>query len=213
MFLKKHFVIGLLGISLFLISTITFEILGVGNYYVENIKYHLLTPSETRGIDFMSLDALIRYSLNISTETVKYIKFFCLLIIYLMALKKSTHILTVIFLLTVYFLFFYDLVFQYHFSVLGPLLAICVLVLPQFQTKIARVLILIINLPNIFFILRFLKAQIIFDPIYGPNPTMVGWQVVSFFQILPIIFLVLVVLTPIINDTIRKLNNIKPLFK
>lgn len=201
---KRKVSITLLGLSLLLISTLTFNILGFGHYFIDNVKYHLLNPVATRGIDFMSLDALLRYTFNLSTETIRIIKLFALILIYAFALKKSSHVLSVIFLLTVYFLFFYDFVFQYHFSVLGPLLSVCLLVLPEFQTRIAKILILIINLPTIFFILRFFKFQFIFDPIYGPNPTMAGWQIVSLFQVLPILLLVIIVLVPEIKFYLEK---------
>lgn len=203
---KKKFLITFLGLLLFLISTITFDILGLGHHFIDNVKYHLLNPVATEGIDFMSLDALLRYTFNLSTETIRIIKLFVLILIYVFAFKKSSHVLSVIFLLTVYFLFFYDFVFQYHFSVLGPLLSICLMALPEFQTRIARILILIVNLPTIFFILRLFKFQFIFDPVYGPNPTMVGWQIVSFFQILPILLLTIIVLVPDIKFYSKKLK-------
>ncbi len=208
--LKKKFLIATIGICVFLISTLTFNILGIGGYYVENIKYHLLNPVATEGIDFMSLDALLRNTLNLSTETIRYLKFSILLIIYLLALGKKSNALAIIFILMVYFLLFYDLVFQYHFSILGPILSICLLALPSFQTKLARILILVINLPTVFFILRFLNIEFNFDSTYGNNPTITGWQIVSFFQLLPIIILsVIIFIKELPEGLIKRLSLIK----
>ena len=202
--------IATIGICVFLISTLTFNILGIGGYYVENIKYHLLNPVATEGIDFMSLDALLRNTLNLSTETIRYLKFSILLIIYLLALGKKSNALAIIFILMVYFLLFYDLVFQYHFSILGPILSICLLALPSFQTKLARILILVINLPTVFFILRFLNIEFNFDSTYGNNPTITGWQIVSFFQLLPIIILsVIIFIKELPEGLIKRLSLIK----
>lgn len=207
---KKEFMVAIIGILLFLISTITFNILGIGDYYTENIKYHLLNPVSTKGIDFMSLDALLRYTFNLPAEIIKYTKFIFLLAIYLLAFNKKVNTLTLIFLLTTYFLFFYDLVFQYHFSILGTVLSICLLTLPNFQTKITRSLILLINLPTIFFLLRLLNFEYYFDQVYGHNPTMLGWQIVSAFQLLPIIMIsVIIFIKEIPFNILMKFSKLK----
>ncbi len=205
--IKRNFLVAIVGISLFLISTISFNIVGVGQHFTNNLMNHLASPRIPDSIDFMSLDALMRRTFNLSSELIKYIKYIVLIGIYVISLSKKTNITMSIFLISVYFLFFYDHVFQYHFSILGPVLAICLLTLPEFQTKIARILILIINLPSVFFLLRIFNFQFIFDPVYGPNPTIAGWQIVSFFQILPILLLTIVVLIPQIHYSINKLRH------
>ncbi|MEK6883091.1 MAG: hypothetical protein AABY22_25930, partial [Nanoarchaeota archaeon] len=106
----------------------------------------------------------------------------------------------------VHFLFFYDLVFQYHFSVMGPLLAICLLILPHFQTKLARLLILIISLPNIYFIFRLLNIGIRQNTILGTDPIFQIQQIVSFIQILPIVLLIIIVLVPDIKKLLMDLK-------
>lgn len=196
LFLKRKWTILITGVSIFVISTLTFKLLGVGDYYVDNIIYHLLTPIPTKGIDFLSLDALLRNGFGIPQEIVRIIRLVSLGGIYALSLSKRISIAKIFFLLTVYFLFFYDLVFQYHFSILGVILSICVLVLPEFQTKISRILVLIINLPTIFFIFRLLGIGVINNPILGTDPTFSTWRIVSIFQILPIIALIVIVLLP-----------------
>lgn len=188
------------GLLIYFISTFTFKLLGVGDYYIDNLIYHLRTPIEAKGIDFMSLDALLRSTLNFSPENVKIIKYIMLGIIYLLSFDKKISIIKIIYLLIIYFLFFYDLLFQYHYSVLGPMLCICLLVLPEFQNKLARLLILIINLPTIFFVFKGLNIGVTNNPILGTDPTIPTWQVVSFFQILPIIILTAIVLIPDIKN-------------
>ncbi len=208
--IKKYYFPAVIGISIFLISTITFNILNIGNYFTDNLIYHLLNPKEGKSIDYMSLDAFLRYTFNISPDFIKYFKYIVLISIYLLAFNKKTHILTLIFLLTSYFLFFYDHLFQYHFSVLGAILPICLLILPNFQTRFAKILILITCLPTTFFILRIINLEFVMDPIYGPNPTMKGWQIVSFFQLLPLTILSVIIFIkeiPVIN--LKKLTKIK----
>ena len=191
--LKGHYTSAIIGGSIFLISTLTFNILGIGNYFTDNLIHHLLNPKIGTSIDYMSLEAFLRYTFDLSPEFIKYFKYFVLASIYLLALNKKTHILTLIFLLISYFLFFYDHLFQYHFSILGSILAISLLTLPNFQTRTTKILILTTCLPTIFFILRLLNLEFIMDPVYGPNPTMKGWQVTSFFQLLPLTILYVII--------------------
>lgn len=206
--IKKKFYILILGFSIFVISTLTFNFLGIGQYFTENVFYHIFHPVQTKNIDFMSLEAILRNSFGFSIETIKIIKLLILSLIYLLALSKRINIIKVIFLLVIYFLFFYDLIYQYHFSVLGPLLSICLLVLPEFQGKIARILIIIVNLPNTFFIFRLLNIGIIENPVLGTDPTFKTQQIVSFFQILPILFLIIIVLVPNIKILLNKFKKI-----
>jgi hypothetical protein len=193
---KKKWTLLFCGLSLFLISTLTFKFLGSADYYINNIVYHLLTPIPTKGIDFLSLDALLRNGFGFTPQSVKIIRMTFLLGIYALSLSKKVSVVKLFFFLTIYFLFFYDLVFQYHFSIFGPLLCICVLSLPEFQTKIARVLSLIICLPNLFFLFRIFHVGIITNPLLGTDPTLSTWRDVSFFQILPITLLAVIVLIP-----------------
>lgn len=202
--IRKKFTILLSGFGLFIISTLTFNLLGVGHYYTDNLLYHILNPIETHGIDFMSLDALLRNGVNASAQAVSFIKFLFLGIIYLLSFNKQTHILKLFFLLTTYFLYFYDLLFQYDFSILGPVLCLCLLVLPEFQTKIARLLITLISFPTVFFILRILNFGITKSATLGIDPTLSSWKIVSFFQLLPIILLTVIVLLPEIKSISEK---------
>jgi len=205
-FVKKKLKKFLIGLSLFLISTGIFQIMGIGNYYTDNIISHFLRPIPTNTIDIMSLDALLRYTFGFTLEEMRYVKFLALIGILIISLSKKASIIKIIFLLTVYFLFFYDLVYQYHFSVLGPVLSICLIALPEFQTRISRILILLINMPGVFFILRFLKIGFYHNSFLGPDPTFFGWQIVSFFQILLISLLVIRVLIPDIKNLLKLKN-------
>ncbi|MBI2621142.1 MAG: hypothetical protein HYW63_00655 [Candidatus Levybacteria bacterium] len=206
LFLKKKISLLLSGLSLFLISTLTFSLLGVGQYFTDNVLYHLFHPMNTKNIDFMSFEAILRNSFNLSMELVRAIKIAVLGFIYLLALSKRISVIVLVYLLVLFFLFFYDLVFQYHFSVLGPLLAICLLSLDEFQSKAARILILIINLPNTFFIFRLLNIGVISSPVLGTDPTFKTQQIVSFFQLLPIILLTIIVIFPHIKTLFQKFN-------
>lgn len=196
LFIKRKYSVLCTGLFLFTISTLTFNILGLGRYFTDNILYHMLTPMQTKNIDFMSFEAILRNSFGFSMEAIKILKIIVLTTIYLISIPRRISIIKIIFLLILYFLFFYDLLFQYHFSVLGPLLCVCLLALPEFQTKLSRILIVITNLPNAFFIFRLFKIGIISNPALGTDPTFQTQQIISIFQFVPIITLVAVVLIP-----------------
>ncbi|MBP9716485.1 MAG: DUF2029 domain-containing protein [Candidatus Levybacteria bacterium] len=208
--IKKYYIPAILGISIFLASTTTFNVLNIGNYFTDNLAYHLLNPKEGKSIDFMSLEAFLRYTFNVSPDFIKYLKYITLISIYLMAFNKKTHVLTLIFLLSAYFLFFYDHLFQYHFSILGAVLPICLLTLPNFQTRLVKILILTTCIPTVFFLLRLLNFEFIMDPVYGPNPTINGWQITSFFQLLPVVILsVIIFIKEIPLPKIGTIKNLK----
>lgn len=202
--LKKEYFIAGLGIFLFGVSTLTFNFLGIGDYFTNNLIFHLLHPVATKGIDFLSLDALLRNGFGLSDQSVKYLKYLFLGLIYLLATNKKTNIIKLIFFLIVHFLFFYDLVFQYHFSALGPVLAISLLTLTEFQTKAARFLIILISLPTVFFILHVLGLGVYTHPLYGVDPTFAGWRTVSIFQLLPILILTIIVIIPELKQLMKK---------
>lgn len=204
--IKRQLKIFSIGFGLFLLSTGIFLLLGNGFYYTNNLISHFLHPIPTNTIDIMSLDALMRQTFNFSINDIKIIKYISFIFIFALAFKKDVSLVKIIFLLIVYFLMFYDLIYQYHFSVLGPVLAICVLAIPEFQTKIARYFVLIINLPTIFFLLRFFKIGFYNNTFLGPDPTLLGWQIVSFSQILPILLLVTIVLIPDIKKSVKKVK-------
>lgn len=205
--LKRRITIATIGVFLFTISTLTFYIMGIGEHFVNNLFHHIFNPRIPDSIDFMSLDALIRSFFHVKGDEIKILKIIFLFLIYLISINKKTHILTPIFLLSVYFLFFYDNLFQYHFSILGPILSMCILLLPNFQLRISKFLIILISLPTIFFILRFLNIEFNFDPTYGPNPTLVGWQIVSFFQLLPIAILSVIIYLKELLEIPQKIKN------
>ncbi len=204
--IKRQYKVFLIGLVLFFISTITFNLLGEGKYFTDNLFKHLTKPLLLEGVDLMSLDSLLRNGLGIQPEVIKILKFTFLALIYLLAFSKRVSIIKLFFLLIVQFLFFYDLVYQYHFSVLGPVLSVCLLALPEFQTKMSKILIIIISSPTIFFIIKKFNFQIINDIKDGINPTILGWEIVSIFQLLPIALLTIIVVSPDIKYYLLKLS-------
>jgi hypothetical protein len=107
---------------------------------------------------------------------------------------KRIHVAKGFYLSIVYYLLFFDLVFEYYYTSLVVVLAVCVVSCAEFQTKAARVLIVLISLPSVFFILHYFHIGFIQDPVLGPNPTLLGWQLMVLSKIIPIILLTFLVL-------------------
>lgn len=193
---------GLLGFG---IMTLVFYIRGDANYYIDNIISHFLNPIRTNTIDIITLDQWIRYEIPFLTSFIFIIKALFLAFILVYSSLKRVSINKAIFLMIIFFLFFYDLVYQYHYSILGPILAICVILNKEFQTRSARILILIIAMPHLFFLLRIFNIGFIMDPVLGPDPTWFGWAILVAGQLLPIILLTIIVIKSDIKDCIKDL--------
>lgn len=210
--IKKQYIPLISGLTLFILSTIPFLITGSGNYYLYNLLSHLTNPILTNTIDIMSLNALLRYIFKTSPDFLSVLKFLFLGIVTLLAFYKTVDLTKIIYLLILYFLFFYDLVYQYHYSILIPVFTICLLTCKDFQNRFARILLFIISLPHIFFILRFFQIGFKDDPFLGPNPTWFGWTLVNIFQITPLILLAIIVFRADIITIIQDLKKRAQIF-
>lgn len=199
---KRQYTTLLLGLGLFALATLLFLIDKSGNYYIDNLQANFFTPNKSGPIQIITLDALLRYSTPLPDMALTIIKLSFLALVVCLSAFKRIHLLTGIFLAIAYYLLFYDLVFEYHYTTLIPILAICLVTRPEFQTLPARILLVIISLPNAMFLLRFFQVDMKFDPFLGPDPTFQGWQLIVLSRIVPLILLVIAVLVP----------QIKPIF-
>lgn len=208
--IKRRFRLAIISVLLFIVLTLPFIINRTGMYYVDNLTSVFFHPIYTNTIDIMSLDAFLRSAFNITPHTITILKALSILIISLLAFSKRISLFKCIFFLVVYFLCFYDLLYQYHFSILGPVFTVGLLSDRDFRTLPAKILILISTGPTIFFLLRFFNYDFIWDRLLGPNPTITGWQLVSFFQLLPILLLVIVVFFRPVKEIILDIKTLVP---
>ncbi len=195
-FFKKHYTILALGLGFFLFFTLLFYWNQYGAYYTDNLLWHLQTSDTGGPIQIITLAALLKYSTSLPTSVISGLKLFSLLIVVFLCSLKRVSLFKGIFLSTVYFLMFYDLVYEYHYTMLIPILAVCLVMCPEFQRLPARVLILIISLPNAFFILHFFKVGYSYSNPLIPDPDFLGWQIIVLSRIVPILLLACVVILP-----------------
>lgn len=191
---KRQVSVAVVSVLLFFALTVPFIISHSGEYYIQNMTGVFFHPTFINIIDIMNLAAQLRFTFHFSPAGITFIKALFVLCIFSLALSKRISLLKCVFLLIVYFLCFYDFVYQYHFSILAPVLTVGLLTDSDFRSLPAKILILLVNGPNIFFILRLFSFNFIWDPFLGPNPTRIGWELVSISQLLPLLLLVAVIM-------------------
>jgi hypothetical protein len=228
MFFKRQWKMLLIGLGLFLFATSIFLYNHSGDYYVQNLWGNFFTPNTSGPVQIFTLDALLRYSTPLPDSALTAIKLSCLVLLIILSAFKRISLQTGIFLAIAYYLSFYDLTFEYHYSTLIPILAVCLVTRPEFQRLSSRICITIISLPNILFLLHLLYSwhfklgpfdatqTMTMDPYLGPDPTLLGWQLCVLSRIIPVIALTFCVVQPfvipIVKDTltfmkiIRKVN-------
>ena len=196
LFFKRKYKTMLIGFILFVILTAVFLLNGSGGYYTYYLQYHFFHPDKSGPIQIITLDAFLRYSTPVSEFFLSVLKIVCFILIVCLSSFKRISLLIAIYLSIVYYLLFYDRVYEYQYTALIPILAVCLVACEEFQRRLSRILIIIIGLPSIFFILHFFKIDFIQDPVLGPDPTVLGWQLIVLNRILPVILLTFFVLVP-----------------
>ena len=210
LFFKKQWEMLVIGLNLFVIATGIFLINYLGDYYIANLLGNFFYPIKSGPIQIITLDALLRYSTHWPDSTLTAIKWSCLVLVIILSASKRISLQTGIFLAIAYYLLFYDMTFEYHYTTLIPILAICLITRPEFQKLSSRICIVLISLPNVLFLLHLLYSwhfklgpfdatkTMKMDPYLGPDPTARGWQLCVLSRIIPVIALVICVVQPVV---------------
>ena len=193
---KRHVKVALLGGLAFVLCTVVFLFNGSGLYYLANLQAHFLYPSEAGPNQIITLLAWLRYTTHWPDIMLKGIQDVVLISFLLISSLKRTHISKGIFLAVVYYLFFYDFVFEYHYTTLAPVVAVCIVCCPGFQTRLARCFALLTCLPSAFGLLNLWHIDTTFDSFYGANPGTLAWQWLVASKVVPVLLLTVTVLAP-----------------
>lgn len=203
---KRHFKVALIGGIAFVLCTGAFVINGSGNYYLANLTAHFLYPSEAGPNQIITLLALLRYTTHWPDIVLKGIQDIVLICVLFFSSCKRVHISKGIFLAVVYYLFFYDFVFEYHYTTLAPVIAVCIVCCPEFQTWLARCFALLTCLPSAFVLLSFWHVNVTFDSFYGANPGTLAWQWMVASKVVPVLLLTASVLAPDVVPIYRQVK-------
>ncbi len=177
---KKKFKTIVIGLGLFVLASLPFLINGSGTYFFVNLFERFKNPiGGPPGV--FTLDALIRFQ-PLLKQYALAIKAAAAILLLFVQWKLKPNLLISLFFWTSYYLLFYDLVFEYHYTTLAPFLSLGVLTQKTFQKKIVRLLGLTFLLPTpfILFYLTQTGAE-------GNFVTDAGWIMMVLFRILPLI--------------------------
>ena len=192
-----------LGVALFIASTIIFFIHRTGNYYTDNL-FAAITATGTSGPNqIITLSALLHFSTNWPAIVYQAIQNVALAIVIFLSALKRVPIAKSFLLCIAYYLCFYSAVYEYQWSTLAYVIAVCIVTCPEFQTRIARFCILLICLPDCFFVLNYLHADIQNLGYLGLIPGETAWKWMTVSKLIPLFLLLVSVL----------LADVKPIFR
>lgn len=186
-FIKKQLKNLFLGLSLFTLATIPFLLNKSGLYFINNLLERMTHPiGGPPGV--FTIDAVARfYSLPFYDGSI--VKSFLIFSILFLIIRSKISAFWGLFLMTSFYLLFYDLVFEFHYTILIPFFVLGILTQKIIQNKTAIALILSFSLPTPFFVFHFFQ---IFAR--GHFVTDRGWVLIVLFRTLPLIIFSLLVL-------------------
>lgn len=187
--LKRHWRMAFVALDVLIAATVPFVLNGSGVYYVSNLWANIVHPVLVGSSQILTLNALLRRSTNWPAWIYQSIQYGCLALVALLPASKRVHLNKAIFFAVVYFLLFYNLIYEYDYSMLGYVGAVCLLTLPEFQTRLSRVCLVLVCLPTCFVVLRALHVDVIQSAVYGTYPNVVGWQIVVMSKLVPVLAL------------------------
>jgi hypothetical protein len=204
--IKGRWKIALFGIALFVLCTGGFLFHGVGRYYTNNLVNNLSSSGTMGPNQIITLQALLRYATHWPDFIYQAIQNATLFLVVFLGALRRTHISKAAFLYIAYFLCFYEQVFEYQWSSLAYVLAVCVVACPEFQTTFSRFCILLNCLPDCFMLLNRLHVDVKDMGYLGliPGPTAWEWMVIS--KLIPLFLLLASVLATDLKPTFTQLK-------
>ncbi|GHO57373.1 glycosyltransferase 87 family protein [Ktedonobacter robiniae] len=184
----------------------TWILSGIGGYYIDNLKATLFGPGGAGPNQIITLNALLRHTSFTHWPDIVYkiIQYSMLVITIFWAAFRRVHRSKVICLVIVYYLFFYEMTFEYHWSTLAYVLPICVVCCPEFQTRWAKACMLLVCLPGCFALLNVLHIDVTNQGYWGLIPGERAWQFMVLSKLIPVFLLCVCVLIPDIKPIFRQ---------
>ena len=193
----------LLGIGLFALATVLFLFGGVGKYYVQNLVANLSASGVAGPNQIISLAALLHSTTQWPSFIYQVIEYSALFLVVLLSALRRTHIAKALFLYIAFYLCFSNLVFEYHWSSLANVLAVGIVVSPEFQTRFSRFCILLTCLPSCFILLNYLHIDVKDMGNLGLIPGETAWKWIVVSKLIPLFLLLVSVLAVNFMPTVR----------
>jgi hypothetical protein len=191
---KGRWRVAVIGLGLFALLTGVFLYRHLGDYYSNNLFANLSASGTAGPNQIITLAALLRYSTHWPEVVYKVIQYGSLLLILFVSAFRRVHIVKGFFLLVAYYLCFYQMVFEYQWSTLAYSIAICIVLCPSFQSRLARVCILLTCLPDCFVLLNLLHIDVRAMGYLGQIPGATAWEWMVVSKCVPLLLLIVVVM-------------------
>ncbi len=179
----KQWKILLTGIFLYICFTALFLIDSSGLYFVTNLLERIQHPiGGPPGI--FTIESLLRFYFPLSLVSV-LMKYMFLGILLGFQLKWKPSLLQSLFIWTAYYMLFYDLVFEYHYTSLIPFFMFGLVTKELFQKKRDQILLLTYSFPTPFFLFHYFQVFA-----HGHYVTDTGWTILVLTRTIPLFLLV-----------------------
>ena len=187
LFYKKHYLALFLGLVIFIAVSLPFAINGEGIYYFSNFFGRISEPyGGPPGI--FNLDSLLRHIVVLKPYA-NLVKIATAILLLRIQTRVKPNFFVSLFMWTSFYLLFYDLVFEYHYTTLAPFLALGLLSQKSFNKTIVKISSLSYLLPTPFILFYLLQIGA-----EGRYISDIGWIVTVLFRIIPLIIINYVVI-------------------
>jgi hypothetical protein len=192
--------------TLFIAATIVFFAHQTGKYYTDHLFATILTTGTGGPNQIITLSAILHFSTNWPDIAYQAIQNgFLILVIFLSSLKR-TSIAKAFLLYIVYYLCFYSAVFEYQWSTLAYVIAVCIVTCREFQTRIAGFCILLTCLPDCFYILNLLHIDTQNLGYLGLIPGAIAWKWMVISKLVPLFLLLISVFSADVIPILRQMK-------
>lgn len=182
LFLKKRYLTLFSGLLIFIAVSLPFAINGDGMYYFANLFNRVNQPiGGPPGI--FTLDAIFRHFVALEPYA-NLLKIAIAILLLIIQIRVKPNFFTSLFMWTSYYLLFYDLVFEYHYTSLAPFLALGFLSQKTFNKPLVKISSLSYLLPTPFILFYLLQIGA-----EGRFVTDLGWMIMVLFRVIPLIII------------------------
>ena len=204
--LKRRWKTVLLGTVLFALCTVPFLFSGVGKYYSDNLLMNLSSSGTLGPNQIITFAALLHYTTHWPDFVYQAIQNSSLFLVVFLCTLRRTSITKAVFLYLAYYLCFYEQVFEYQWSSLAYVLAVCVVTCPEFQTRLSRFCIVLICLPGCFILLNHLHIDVKDMGYLGLIPGATAWEWMVVSKLIPLFLLLVSILAADCKPTFKQVK-------
>ncbi|GCE09820.1 hypothetical protein KDAU_71490 [Dictyobacter aurantiacus] len=194
--LKGRWKQALIGVGCFGAVTLLYLSGGVGKYYTDNLITNFNLSGTLGPNQIITLSALLHYRTQWPDFIYHAIQDIVLaVIVFLGMLKRIALPKAALFYIT-YFLCFYEQVFEYQWSTLAYILAICIVTCSEFQTRRTIFCSILTVLPSCFVLLNLFHIDVQNLGYLGMIPGATAWEWMVLSKFIPLFLLLGSVLAP-----------------